>query len=253
MDLGLRNRSALVLGGSSGIGYAIAEQLLREGASVTIVSRTEAKLKAAIEKLATATGNNHVHFRVADVLHEKSLSEMWSSLGAKTPDILVHNSGGPATGLASEISLEKWDEGYRLLLRSCVQLSQLALPAMKSREWGRILVVTSTTSRELIPNLPVSGVYRAGLSAWVKSFAREVGKWNVLANNLLPGPTNTERLSHLKTDAPKFFESMKEETALKRLAEADEIGRVGAFLVSQANTYITGTDILADGGYTKAY
>ena len=122
---------------------------------------------------------------------------------------------------------------------------------MQKRKWGRILTVTSTSAREWIPKLPVSGFFRAGLSSYAKSLAKDVGRQGVLINNLLPGPTNTARLEELKKKSPAFFNSMAEETALGRIAEPEEIARVAVFLCSAANTYVTGTDVLVDGGYTR--
>lgn len=167
-------------------------------------------------------------------------------------DILVNNTGGPAAGAPLSISLEDWDRGYQSLLRSVIFFSQLVVPQMKKNNWGRILTITSTAAKELIPSLPVSAVFRAGLSAYSKSLAKEIGRSGILVNNLLPGPTATDRLKEIKEVSPAFYQSMEQENAVGRLGVPEEIGKVAAFLCSSANTYITGADILADGGHTRA-
>ncbi len=244
MDLGIRGKRALVTGGSSGIGFAIAKELAAEGAKVILASRDEAKLKKAQSEIPGA------EYVTLDMGSENSIREAWGRVGEA--DIILLNGGGPATGLPTGIALENWDKGYHSLIRSVVLLTQLAAPAMQKKSWGRILCLTSTSAREVIPRLPVSSTFRAGLTALTKELARELGKNNILMNNLLPGPVNTERLKHLATDSPAFFEAMAKETARGRIAEPEEIAKVAAFLLSNANTFVTGTDILADGGYTKA-
>jgi len=246
MDFGIRGKTALVLGGTSGIGLAIAECLAGEGASVVVASRNEAKVREA----ARIVGGRGF---VVDLMSEASIHESVDKLLAETPvDILVNNTGGPATGQPAGIPLSVWDAGYASLLRSVIQVSQLVLPGMRQRAWGRILTITSTSARELIPGLPVSSTFRAALTAWTKELAREVGRSGVLVNNLLPGPTRTARLAELAVKSPTFYESMESTSSLGRCAEPLEIGRVAAFLCSAANGYVTGTDVLADGGYTRA-
>lgn len=245
MDLQLKQKRALVTGGTSGLGLAIAKCLAAEGAKVVVMGRDEAKMKSVLtDGITGVTG---------DLKNEESLRAALAEVLKGGPvDIVVNNVGGPAAGNPSELSLESWDQGYAGLLRSAIIVSQVLVPGMRERKWGRILTVTSTSAREIIPKLPVSSTFRAGLTAWTKEMAKELGRSGILVNNLLPGPTNTGRLKELEKKSPVFYRSMTEESALGRVAEPDEIGRVGAFLCSGANTFITGTDILVDGGYTKA-
>lgn len=251
MDLGLKDKRAWITGGSQGIGLAIAESLLKEGATVVLSSRSEEKLAAAKKDLEKQYPGK-VETIAIDMLDEKSITKAGELATRKPVDILIVNTGGPAAGMAMEISLADWDKGYQSLLRSSIQLTHIVAPAMSQRRWGRILNVTSTSARELIPKLPVSGAYRAGLSSWTKSVAKELGRNGILVNNLLPGPIRTERLAHLAEESPDFYRSMAERSAIGRIGEPEEIGDAAAFLCSARNAYITGTDVLVDGGATIA-
>lgn len=252
MELGLKDKTALVMGGTSGIGFAIAECLVLEGANVIIASREFANVERAMKHLKRINPTVKVEGKALDLADPAKILKVVETLLKKSQiDILINNVGGPVAGSTLEIGLEGWDRGYQTLLRSVVQLSQLVVPAMAKRKWGRVLTITSTSAKEMMPKLPVSGVFRAGLTSYTKSLAKDIGRQGVLVNNLLPGPTNTLRLKDLKKKSPVFFESMATETALGRIAEPDEIARIAVFLCSGANTYITGTDVLADGGYTK--
>ena len=246
MDFGLNGKRALVLGGTSGIGLAIAKCLHAEGCHLIVASRDSIRVKA----IASEVSGEGISL---DVTSEESLrAGIGKVVAGGGVDIIVTNSGGPAAGNPTELTLEDWDRGYMSLLRSLILTTQLLVPGMKNRGWGRILNITSTSAREIIPKLPISSTFRAGLTAWTKEMAKELGRSGILINNLLPGPTNTGRLKELEKKSPVFYKSMSEQSALGRIAEPDEIGRVAAFLCSGANTFITGTDILADGGYTKA-
>lgn len=253
MDFGLKGKRALVMGASDGLGFAIAEALRGEGANLILASRTLKKLEDAADRLGASGGSAAVEIHVIDQSRPTELkSAVEGILKHATVDILVNNTGGPAAGDPLALSLEDWDRGYQTLLRSVIQLAQLVVPGMSQRNWGRILTVTSTSAREIIPKLPVSSTFRAGLTGFTKELAKSVGRSGILVNNLLPGPTGTSRLDELKTKSPDFYQSMASRSALGRVGKPEEIGRVAAFLCSNANTFITGTDILADGGFTSA-
>lgn len=253
MDLRIKNKVAFVTGGSQGIGLGIAKILAAEGAELILASRNQKHLDDAVRTIKQISADSKVDAVALDVTDESRIRNTLAMIGERRPiDILINNAGGPAAGKVLELPLANWDIGYTALVRSVLLLTQLVIPKMKEKRWGRILTVTSTAARELIAGLPVSATFRAGLSALSKALAKEVGPWGILVNNLLPGPTNTERLKELSSTNPTFFNSMRTTTALGRIAEPEEIGRIAAFLCSEANTFITGTDILADGGYTHA-
>lgn len=249
MELGLDGKRALVTGGSAGIGFAIARELAMEGTHVIIASRSENNIEAALDRLRQSGVKNAPEGLILDLMDDKSIR---TALGrvANPIDILVTSTGGPASGAVLDLSLEEWDRGYQSLVRSLILMCQALVPQMQNRGWGRVLNITSTSAVEVLPGLPISGTFRAGLSAWAKSLAKEVGKHGVLVNNMLPGPTRTDRLLELQTKNPVFFKTMESRSALGRIAEPEEIGRVGAFLCSAANTFLTGTDVLVDGAST---
>lgn len=252
MDLGLKGRTALVTGGSSGIGFAIAEELVKEGAGVVVMSRDFDHIKLAEKHLKRLNPSVRIEGKQADLTDEAKLKKAVKEILAKGHiDILVNNVGGPASGHTMDIKLEDWDKGYTALVRSVLILTQALVPGMRKKKWGRVLTVTSTSAREIIPKLPVSGLFRAGLTSYAKSLAKDVGREGVLINNLLPGPINTGCLEELKKKAPAFFNTIASETALGRVAEPEEIARIAVFLCSGANSYLTGCDVLADGGYTR--
>ena len=248
MDLGLAGKKALVTGGSTGLGFAIAEVLSQESADVVLASRNLEKLKAAKEHLSKYKGS--VQVVEVDLSQESSIRKMMDEVGAV--DILVNNTGGPTAGDPMDISLEQWDQGYQSLLRSVLLLTQIVVPAMKDKHWGRILNVTSSAAKEIVPRLPVSSTFRSGLTGLTKELAKSLGRSGILVNNLLPGPVATDRLKELEVKSPAFYASMETNSALGRVGRPEEIGRIGAFLCSEANGFITGTNILADGGFTSA-
>lgn len=244
MDLGIRQRTALICGGSDGIGFGIAKILAQEGANVVIGSRDSNRREKAVEELRQWGMVQGVALDMSDLDSVQKAARQFEI------EILVTNSGGPAAGFVTDVSLKQWDEGYQQLLKSLFVFTQECLPRMKQNRWGRILNITSTAAIEMIPKLPISATFRAGISAWTRNLSKEIGGDGILINNLLPGPIATNRLSHLD---PVMVKAMVSETAVKRLGDPDEVGRAAAFLVSAANTFITGTDVLVDGGYTRSY
>lgn len=245
MDLKIKNKKALVMGASAGLGRGIAESLIAEGVDVAICSRTETSLlKAQKEmgaKLAYATDLNQPH--ASQRLVEKVLNDF----GAL--DILVINVGGPPKGNFSDITEAQWREGFESLWMSAVDSIKAALPSMKKNQWGRILIVTSVAAKEPIPGLTVSNGLRAGLLGLVRSLSHEVAHEGITVNALLPGYTQTERLVELGVDIAQ----MTQKIPARRLGTTEEFGALAAFLASDCAGYITGQMIAADGGVMRSY
>jgi 3-oxoacyl-[acyl-carrier protein] reductase len=245
MDLGLRGRRALVLGASSGLGYAIASQLVKEGARVAICSRDEGRIRDAAQRMGAALAVT------ADLAKPGTTKELVEKvIGAMGGvDILVANTGGPPKGSIEKLTAEQWQEGFQSLWMSVVEGLQAALPGMKDRRWGRIILVTSVAAREAMPLLTVSNGLRAGLMGLVKSVSNEVAEHGITINGVLPGYHATDRLKELGVPEDKITSAIP----ARRLGKPEELGALAAFLASEQAGYITGQSIVADGGWMRGF
>ncbi|MGY1826953.1 MULTISPECIES: SDR family oxidoreductase [unclassified Blastococcus] len=261
MDLQLTGRTALVTAASKGLGRATATQLAAEGARVMISSRGEEQLARTAAEIAEATGAQveHCPADVADPADvERLLAETRDRLGGV--DVLVANAGGPPPGGFDAVDDAKWYQAHDLNLMSTVRLIRGVLPHMREQSWGRIAVVTSSSIKQPIENLLLSNTYRVAVVGLAKSLAIEFAGEGVLVNTVGPGRIATDRVASLDAArAEKTGLSIEEVRAqsektipLGRYGEAEEFGRVAAFLVSGANTYLTGQNLLVDGGLVKA-
>jgi 3-oxoacyl-[acyl-carrier protein] reductase len=244
MDLGLTGRTAIVCGGSSGIGLGIAESLAGEGASVVMFARRQELLEREAERI----GGLAV---VGDVTSPEDLERL---VGAAVDtyggvDILVNNSGGPPRTTASELDAAKVESAVRLLLVSIVNLTGLCLPHLERSPAGRIVTVTSSTVREPIDNLALSNVVRPGIVGWSKSLARELGPKGITVNCVAPGRIDTDRIREVYPDGPTPDDLAT--IPLGRLGTTREIGDVVAFLCSERASYVSGTVALVDGALTR--
>ena len=260
MDLGLRDKVALVAASSRGLGYAIAHELGAEGAAIVMCARDERRLTEAAREIASATGARVVSV-AADVARPADVSNLVGrALEAfGRVDVLVTNSGGPPPGTFESTSLEAWQAAVDILLTSAIELSRAVLPGMKQRRFGRILNVTSITVKQPIDNLILSNALRAAVTGMARTLANEVASFGITVNNLLPGYTRTERLTELATatasrtgGAPAdFYERLEREIPARRLGEPRELAALCAFLASERASYITGQSIAVDGGWIK--
>ena len=261
MDLALNGKAAIVGGSSQGLGRAIAEELAAEGADVVICARDSARLERARGEIEEATGARVVavpaDLSVAGDV-EKVVDVGLATLG--NIDILITNTGGPPTGRFEDLSAEDWDRAVRQLLDSAVHLTRLVLPGMKSREWGRIIHVTSVAVKQPIDGLLLSNSVRAAITGFARTLANEVAPFGVTVNNVLPGYTRTERLVELAEQATaagraesieSLLGSWEKEIPAARLGKPSELAALVAFLASERAAYITGTSIAVDGGWTK--
>jgi 3-oxoacyl-[acyl-carrier protein] reductase len=244
MNNDLSGKAALVCGGSQGIGLAAARELAARGAAVTVVSRSE------------PPAGHGFRFLHADLQHIEELIPTLAQQLQAAPayHILVNNSGGPPPGTIADATVDQFLAAFRQHLLASHVLMQWLLPAMKTLGYGRIVNVISTSVREPIPGLGVSNTIRGATASWAKTLSREVGKFGITVNNVLPGATRTGRLEAIiKRKAADSSQeavevAMRAEIPLGRFAQPEEIGSVIAFLASPAAGYITGASIPVDGG-----
>ena len=251
MDLGIKNKVALVLASSKGLGKAVALELAKEGAKV-IICGTDAEALAITKAEIEAIAPNHVVAFVSDITDEKQRKILVDeSVKAFGPiEILVTNAGGPASGPFEQFNLEDWKNIYNSLFLSAVDIIQQVLPAMKAQGFGRILTITSITLKQPADNLISSNAVRTSLLGLVKSLSNEVATYGITVNNIMPGYTSTNRLKELIEKNPKVNE-VKETIPMKRFGKPTEFAAAAAFLVSERASYITGQSLAVDGGWIK--
>jgi 3-oxoacyl-[acyl-carrier protein] reductase len=260
MDLGLRNRIAMIGGASKGLGFAVARALAAEGAQVSIASRDRDAINKAADTLSRETGVP-VLAVAADLSTADAIARWHADTIARFGgvDLLFANTGGPPAGTALAFDDAAWQTAFDLLLMSVVRTVRLVVPSMRARGGGAILVGTSSTVKEPFPNLALSNVMRAGVTALVKTLAGELAADRIRVNTLLPGRIATDRLNYLDDANAKKAGITAEEQRMRALAtipigrygDPDEFGRAGAFLLSEAAAYITGAALQVDGGLIK--
>jgi 3-oxoacyl-[acyl-carrier protein] reductase len=253
MDLGLKNKLALVLASSKGLGKAVAIELAKEGARV-IICGTDASALAATEAEIRSLAPGNVASFVCDITDEKQRRELVAQ-SIKTfgdIEILITNTGGPAAGDFEQFSLDDWKHLYNLLFLSAVDIIRLVLPGMKKNRFGRILTITSVAVKQPADNLISSNAVRTSLLGLVKSLSNEVAIHGITVNNLLPGYTHTNRLKQLAEKNPKV-DQVKENIPMKRFGTPEEFAAAAAFLVSERASYITGQSLAVDGGWIKGH
>lgn len=261
MELGLTGKVALVAGASKGLGYAVARALAGEGAIVSISSRDEKAIGEAAARIARETGAKILATPV-DVRSAADIERWVSATAAKFGgvDALLTNSGGPPAGPAVSFDDKAWQDAADLLLFSAIRMVRLAVPLMQARGGGSILMSTSSSVKEPIQNLGLSTVLRASVSALAKTLALELAASKIRVNQIIPGRINTDRVRQLdEINAKKQSISAeqaksKAEAAIPmgRYGEIEEFGRVGAFLLSDAASYVTGATVQVDGGQIRS-
>ena len=261
MDLGLKDKVALVAASSQGLGRAVAEELAAEGASLVLCARDALTLDQTAAAIAERS-NTRVLAVPADVTIIDDIKRLVDAGIERFGriDILVTNAGGPPAGRFEQLTHEQWEQAIRLTLLSAVELTRQVLPGMKERRWGRILNITSIAVKQPVENLLLSNSLRAGLTGFARTLANEVAADGITVNNVLPGYTRTERLDDLaKMMAEKqgispseFRGKWEKEIPMGRLGEPREFAAVVAFLASERASYITGTSIQVDGGWIRS-
>ena len=244
MDLALRGRTAIVCGASAGMGLAIAEAFVEEGANVAMFARRRDVLEREADRLGALPVRGDVTTpRDLERLVEKTL-EAFGGV-----DVLINNSGGPPRGAALGLGPEAYESAVELLLLSVIRLTNLCLPHIEAGGHGRIVNITSSTVREPTDNLVLSNAVRPGVIGWAKTLARELGPKGITVNSIAPGRIDTERIREVYPDGPT--EDDLKTIPLRRLGTPREIADVVCFLASDRASYVTGTVIPVDGGLTR--
>ena len=258
MDLGLKGKVAMVAGASRGLGFAVAQALANEGALVSIASRDEASIGAAAKRL----GCEQVLATPLDVRSAEGI-QRWARATEDRfggVDLLFANGGGPPAGAALSFDDAAWQGAVDLLLFSALRMVRAAVPSMTARGGGAILMSTSSSVKEPIQNLGLSTVLRASVSALAKTLALELAASGIRVNQIVPGRIDTDRVRELDQINGKkqgvSAEQAKAKSMLSipmgRYGEPEEFGRVAAFLLSSAASYMTGATVQVDGGLIRS-
>ncbi len=259
MDLGLRDRVALVCGGSSGLGLAIARGLLAEGARVAINGRDPDRLEQALAALGA--GDRATAFP-ADVSRPEEAAALVERVHARHggPAILLCNAGGPPAGPFEAHGTDAWQRALEVSLLSTVHLARAAVPHMRAAGWGRILCLTSVAARQPAPALILSTTARAGVLGFAKALSDEVAPDGITVNVLCPGYFGTERLASLAAgrgaaqgrSGEEVMAEMGASVPIRRIGTPEEFAAAALFLASTPARYITGAVLSVDGGLTRA-
>jgi 3-oxoacyl-[acyl-carrier protein] reductase len=261
MDLGLKEKVAMVAGASRGLGFAVARALAAEGARVSMLSRDERAVRAAADAIEQETGSP-VLAVAGDVKQADGIARWRDATQERFGgiDLLFTNSGGPPEGAALSFDDSAWKDAFELLLLSALRMVRAAVPSMQARGAGAIVLATSSSVKEPIPNLALSNVIRASVAALAKTLSVELAPSRIRVNQLVPGRIETDRLRQLdEGNATRQGITVEQQKAraltaipLARYGRPDEFGRAAAFLLSDAAAYITGATLAVDGGLLKS-
>jgi 3-oxoacyl-[acyl-carrier protein] reductase len=262
VDLKLAGKRALICGGSSGLGRAVATALVREGVHVALLSRDAAKLQAAADEL-NAVGPGRAVVAPADLADHVALlaavDVAEAALGGPI-EILLNNTGGPPPSGVVGLDPELWRAQFEMMVLAVFRLTDRVLPAMRAAGWGRILNVGSVSLVEPIGTLGVSNTLRAAIAAWAKTLSTEVAADGITVNTLLPGRIDTPRIEKLdRARAEQTGQTPEQARAdsvtsipVGRIGTTEEFGAVAAFLASPLAAYVTGSLVRLDGGSVRA-
>lgn len=254
MQIDLAHRTALVLGGTRGLGWGCAQALAEAGARVIVNGRDAVRGNEAAAQLPRAS---FVQGDIGDEAARRALAAAVDAIAA--PDIIVTNAGGPPAAPFEETEVAQWRSSYEVNMLGPLELVRHWLPSMRSRRFGRILNITSFVAKELYPNMALSNSLRVGLTGAMGSIAREVAGSGITVNGLLPGLMDTgalqrvirDRAARSRLSTEEVRRQMAESIPVGRLGTAEDFGALCAFLASDRAAYITGQNICVDGGLTR--
>jgi 3-oxoacyl-[acyl-carrier protein] reductase len=260
MDLGLKTRVALVAASSQGLGLATAEAFAAEGCRVAMCARNDQTLQAAAEKIRKQH-SVEVLAQALDVADATAVANFVAAVATKfgSVDICVTNAGGPPAKGFLATTLDDWQRAIDLNFLSAVYFAREVIPHMQRQHWGRIITITSITTKQPVADLVLSNAVRAAIVGLVKSLANEFGKDGILVNNVGPGFTATDRLKELAKarsaasgrSEEEIFDAWAADAPLKRLGDPREVAETIVWLASERASYVTGQTILVDGGMYK--
>jgi 3-oxoacyl-[acyl-carrier protein] reductase len=260
MDLGLKNRVAVVAASSQGIGRATAEAFAAEGCRVAMCARNDAALQSAANQIRKQYGAE-VFAEAFDVTYAKAVASFVANVAEEFGgiDICVTNAGGPPAKGFLSATLDDWQRAIEANFLSTVYFAREVIPHMQRKRWGRIITITSITTKQPVPDLVLSNAVRAAVVGLVKSLANEFGKDGILVTNVGPGFTATDRLKELAKarssasgkSEQELFDAWAADAALERIGEPREVAETIVWLASERASYITGQTVLVDGGVYK--
>lgn len=260
MNLSLENKNALVCGSTSGIGKEVALELAKLGASVTLLARSEEKLKEVLQSLPSSATQQH-NYAVADFQDlEKVAAVAKELIEERKYHILINNTGGPKGGPIINATTDAFSEAFKMHVLANQILTKATVPSMIEAGYGRIINIISTSVKQPIDGLGVSNTIRGAVASWSKTMANELGQHGITVNNVLPGFTSTQRLADIIStrsqrdtiSEEEVANNMKKQVPAKRFAKPEEIAYAVAFLASPAAQYINGVSLPVDGGRTKS-
>lgn len=242
MDLRLKGKVALIMASSKGLGFGCAKALAEEGCDIAICSRNKTNLLRAAERIQSSS-NGKILTITANLRNEKTIKEVHLRIKDKlgSPDILIANTEGPPKGSFSEIETELYKKWFEIGTLRVIDMIKFCVPAMQQKMWGRIIAITSMSVKQPIQNLILSNTFRASLVNFLKTISTSLIKYNITVNSLLPGMHSTERI----LDLNKNF------NLIDKIGDPKKFGKIAAFLASEHTDFITGQNLLVDGGHCK--
>ena len=262
MELGLKDKVALVPASSKGIGLGVAKVLAAEGCKVVVSSRNQDSISKARDTIAKETGNKNVFSVKADLAVKKDVDILVDQATSKfgTIDILAYNTGPPKPGTFADLNYADWEQGVKLLLMSAIWLTKRVVQGMVQRKWGRLIYITSSTLRQPVPNLVLSNTVRLSLAGLSKSLALEYGLKGITSNGIMQGHILTDRQRQVAKDissrsgksVDEAMKQMLQDVPAGRYGSSEEVGYLVAFLASEKAGYINGTMLTIDGGLIRS-
>lgn len=260
MQISLAGKNVLVGGSTKGLGKAIAWQMAESGANITLMARSEEKLQKLCAQLPNSGHQQHQYVQVDFLNFTKYQSIIAGYFKKNKVDILINNTQGPAAGNWQKQNSQSYQQAFDLLFQTVVFTTMLAIEHMQKQQFGRIINVSSITTKQPLPHLVLSNSIRLALVGWAKTLSAEVAVHNITVNNILAGFFDTERLAEIialqaieqQVSATEWRALVEKSIPMQRLGNPTEFAHLATFLASDNAAYITGANIPIDGGLLKS-